>query len=61
MESEIFKEKCIYDLNEQCYALKEKNCKWCNFFKSEKEWQLVDLKGTYIKTAAKRGKKYESN
>ena len=43
MESEIFKEKCIFDWNEQCYALKEK------------KWQLVDLKGTYIKTAAKRG------
>ena len=55
MESEIFKEKCIFDLNEQCYALKEKKCNGCKFFKSEKNFQLVDLKGTYIKTAAKRG------
>lgn len=56
MESEIFKEKCIFDWNEQCYALREKKCKECKFFKSEKKWQLVDLKGTYIKTAVKRGK-----
>ena len=55
MKKDIFKEKCIFDWNEQCYALKEKNCKGCKFFKSEKCYELVDLKGTYIKTAAKRG------
>ena len=46
-------------MNNVMHYAKKKKCKGCKFFKSEKDYKLVDLKGSYIKTAAKRGVNYE--
>ena len=30
-------EKCVFDLGEKCYALNEKKCQGCNFFKTRQQ------------------------